>query len=83
MLGGKMKKLNVGVCILDDNDVVLSKRMIESELTNEVKKGFIEDLGINAFNAICDLVKGELKIGLDADILKGMLKEIEFKENGK
>lgn len=71
-----MKQFKLGICFLDENDNVVSKRVVgtkwsvhEQDLTGEFDKHMKEEISI--------ILLENLKLQLGKDIIESMLEEIK------
>ena len=74
-----MKSMKLGLCFLDENDEVLVKRTIGSSWSVDVEYDSKRLFDIIIKDEIVSVLLENLKMGLNSDVIKSMLYELESK----
>ena len=70
-----MRTLTLGVCFLDENDKIISKRVIGSNWSVNVEQDLKHKFAMHIEDEIANILTENLKIELTPEIIKEMLKE--------
>lgn len=74
-----MKSMKLGLCFLNENDEVLVKRTIGSSWSVDVEYDSKRLFDIIIKDEIVSVLLENLKMGLNSDVIKSMLYELESK----
>jgi flagellar basal body rod protein FlgG len=77
--GEKMKTLKLGVCFLDEEDNIISKRMIGTNWSVNVEQDMRENFNVNMMDEVSAILTENLKLQLTEDTIRNMLDEVQEK----
>jgi len=76
-----MKNLTVGICFLDDEENIITKRVIGTNWTVNVEQDLKEKFNIHMMDEIATILTENLKLQLTNEVMKDMLKEVHERNN--
>lgn len=74
-----MKNVKMGICFLDEDDNIISKRVIGTNWEVDTEKD-LEKFGLYVNDEIASILTANMKLQLNEDTVKEMLLEIKDKE---
>ena len=72
-----MKTLKLGVCFLDEEDNIITKRVIGTNWSVNIEQDLREKFHTHVDDEIAEILTGNLKLQLTSEIVKEMLKEVK------
>lgn len=75
-----MKTLKVGICFLNEEDVVVSKRVVGTNWEVNVEQDLKRKPNIHFLDEISEILTENLKLQLESGLVKDMLSEIQIQE---
>jgi len=72
-----VKILKLGVCFLDEEDNIITKRVIGTNWSVNIEKDLREKFDTHVDDEIAEILTGNLKLQLTSEIVKEMLKEVK------
>ncbi len=76
----KMKTLKVGVCLLDEDENIISKRTIGTNWEVNVERDLKSHHKVHILDEISTILSENLKLQLTPDVIKEMLNEVKERE---
>jgi DNA-binding transcriptional regulator YhcF (GntR family) len=76
-----MKNITVGVCFLDMEGNIVTKRTIGVNWPVDMEKDLKRNFNINVMDEIAHILTENLKLELKQSVIKEMLNEVKDKEN--
>jgi hypothetical protein len=75
-----METVKMGICFFDEDDNIVSSRMIGTNWEVNVENDLDRQFGVDVYNEISFILKENLEIQLTQSVIKEMLLEIKDKE---
>ena len=75
-----MKTLKVGVCFLDDEDNVITKRVVGTNWTVNVEQDLKKNFNIHMMDEIASILTENIKLQLTDEVIREMLTEVQERE---
>ena len=72
-----MKQLKLGICFLDEEDKVISKRVLGTNWSINTEQDLKEKFDIRVEDEIATVLTENLKLQLTTDVVKEMLGEVK------
>ena len=72
-----MRTLKLGVCFLDEEDKVISKKVIGTNWSVDIEQDFRVKPNVHMINEIAEIMTENIKVQLEPDTIKQMLSDIE------
>jgi hypothetical protein len=72
-----MKTLKLGICLLDENDEIVSKRIIGTNWEVDLEQDLREKFNIHVHDEIANIMFENLKLQLSPEVIKEMLREVK------
>lgn len=72
-----MREVKMGICFLDKEDNILTKRTLESNWTVDVEQDLKEKFDIYVLDEIATILTEAAKLELKQDVVKEMLYELK------
>lgn len=76
-----MRELKLGICFIDDDGEVMSKRVIGTSWTVDLEKDINENFNIHVVDEIAAILTENLKLQLTTEVVKEMLEEVKERSN--
>ena len=74
-----MKKIKMGICFLDEEDNIISKKVLEATWSIDLEYQLKEKFDIKVEDEIASVLTEGIKLSLTSDVVKEMLLEIKDK----
>ena len=75
-----MRTLKLGVCFLDEEDNIITKRVIDAQWEVNIEQDLRDNFNVCMEDEIATILTENLKLQLQPDIVKEMLNEVREKE---
>ena len=72
-----MRNLTVGVCFLDDEENIITKRVIGTNWTVDAEQDLKRNMNIHMMDEIATILTENVKLQLTNEVMKDMLKEVQ------
>lgn len=72
-----MKKIKMGICFLDEEDNIISKKSLEATWSVDLEYQLKEKFDIKVEEEIASVLTEGFKLALTSDVIKEMLLEIK------
>ena len=75
-----MKTLKVGICFLDDEDNVITKRVVGTNWTVNVEQDLKKNFNIHMMDEIASILTENIKLQLTDEVIREMITEVQERE---
>ncbi len=75
----KLKTLKLGICFLDEEDNIISKRLVGRNWSVNIEQDMRENFNVNMMDEVAAILTENLKLQLTEDIVRNMLDEVQEK----
>ena len=75
-----MKTLKVGVCFLDDEDNVITKRVVGTNWTVNVEQDLKKNFNVHMMDEIASILTENIKLQLTDEVIREMITEVQERE---
>ena len=75
-----MRTLKAGICFLDEEDNVISKRVIGTNWTIDIEQHLKDNFNVHILDEVAEIITENLKLQLNASEVRKMITEVEERE---